>query len=1029
MGIKLLQRWKALLKMKLLSAMMFTLLAGSALAGQGKTVTGKVTDENGEPVPGVNIVIRGTVSGTITDMDGNYSINVNAGAVLMFSYIGYVVEEIPVDNRSVVNVALVPNLQELQEVVVIGYGEQKKVTVTGAINSISSEELMKSPTSSVGNSLAGKVTGLASIQYSGQPGADDPSLFIRGISTLNDASPLMLVDGVERSFMQLDPTEIESVSVLKDASATAVYGVRGANGVIIVTTKRGTKGPAKINVNLSSGLQQPTRLLEFADSYTYALRFNETQLNDGVDPENLRFSEEVVEAFRTGSNPIIFPSVDWVDYVIKPAAFQTQNSISINGGTDKVKYFVSTGYLKQDGLFRSFDLDYNNNFTYDRYNIRTNLDVDVTSTTKLSLTSGGRVEVRNEPNTVGNAEEMWHWLYNSVPFSGPGIVDGKYVTLDTRYIDEEKKDGLQQTYGRGHRNGVKNVLNIDLGLDQKLDFIAKGLKFRAKAAYNTSYTHTKMRYSSKASYTPYFRKDVDPSAPDDNTIVFKKSGADGILGYDEGYGKARDWYMEGGLSYTGDFGPHSITGLLLYNQSKAFYPKTYTDIPTGYVGLVGRVTYDYKTKYMLDLNLGYNGSENFATATRFGFFPAVSAGWILTEESFMKNNSVIDYLKLRASYGMVGNDKQGGNRFIYLPDRYYTSQGGYNFGVDVPQNQTAAAEGMIGNPLAQWEVAAKQNYGVDMKVMNGMLGISFDYFYEYRDNILKLRETVPAFVAVDLPPVNIGEVENRGFEVELKWKQDIGDFKYWINANTSFARNRILFQDEVRPNEPYLARTGHSVGQPFGYIFDGFYTAADTAADANVPDQQFDAKPGDVKYKDLNNDGVIDTDDQMAIGHTEYPEVTFGGRIGFEYKNFDVTSFWAGAANTSRMLSATYREAFGATQNRSLMQWAADNRWTPENVNAEYPRLTFANRINNNRDSDLWMRDASYLRLKNLEIGYNAKPGFLEKYGIKNLRVYANGYNLLTFDKLKISDPEQKTDNRPDYPLIRIYNVGVNLNF
>ncbi|MGM0531538.1 MAG: SusC/RagA family TonB-linked outer membrane protein [Bacteroidota bacterium] len=1023
-------RWKSLI---LSLIMLFGM--GSVIEAQEMEVSGTVTDTEGSPIPGVTVVSKGTSSGTITDSEGKYTLSVDGDGVLVFSFVGMQTEEIAVDGRSVVDVTMQSSVQDLAEVQVVGYGRQKKVSVTGSITSVGSDELVKSPSSSVANSLAGKVTGLSSIQFSGEPGADDPSIYVRGVASLSEdrSEPLMIVDGVERSFMDLDPEEIESISVMKDASATAVYGVKGANGVIIVETKRGEKGKAQITASFSTGIQEPTRLLDFADSYTYAQRYNEAELNDdpSLTEDDLRFSPEALDAFRTGSDPIIYPDTDWMDYILKPSAMQSKGNINISGGTDKVKYFVSLGFQSQDGLFETFESDYDYNFSNTRYNYRTNLDINVTQTTKVGITAGGRTNVKNQPNAKDGMNQLFRLIYWSVPFSGPGIVDGKYVRSGNYYIPEEKKDGLDPFYGRGYSNILNNDLNFDIDVNQKLDFVLDGLNFRTKFSYNTNYNHAKVRNSSVAHYEPYFRHDLAPDAdPNNNSIVYRKFGSDSNLGYNENYGKGRNWYMEAGFDYAKEFGPHNVGGLLLYNQRKEYYPSQYREIPRGLVGLVGRVTYDYQTRYLLEFNIGYNGSENFAEDKRFGVFPAFSGGWVLTEEPFMQGISFLDYLKVRGSYGLVGNDRIGGDRFLYLPDSYNPSAGGYNFGTDNPDNRTVATEGQIGNPDVTWETSVKQNYGVDLKLFEGRLGLNLDYFKENREDILTYRGTVPGYVAYDLPAVNIGEVENEGFEIETKWNHKTSsNFRYWLNINVSHSRNEIIFMDEVPQNEDYLYRTGHPVSQPFGYVYDKFFGEGDVD-NPDIPDHQYDLKPGDMVYQDLNDDGIINQDDQRAIGYPQYPEYNFGANLGFEFKNFDFSMSWAGATNTSRMLGESFRIAFGRTQNRSLLQYMADGRWTPENADeATYPRMTLSGQNNNTKDSDFWLRDASYARLKNMEIGYNFKGEFLGRFGISNLRAYLNGYNLLTFDELDITDPETRTGNNPTYPLTKIYNMGVKLNF
>jgi TonB-linked SusC/RagA family outer membrane protein len=1012
--------------------------AGTGLMNQPVTVTGTVVDEGGLPIPGANVIEKGTLNGTMTDASGAFTLTVASGeAVLQISYISFVSREIPIQGRTTLAITLIEDITQLDEVVVVGYGVQRKITVTGSISSVQSEDLVRSPQASVANTLAGRVTGLTSVQYSGQPGADDPILNVRGIGSLTQAAsaPLVLVDGVERPFTQLDPNEIESITVLKDASATSVYGIKGANGVIIVTTKRGTESPLRVSFSTSTGMQVPTKLVEMADSYTWASLYNEAQLNDtpGATPQ---FSDFMLEKYKNQDEPLIYPNYDILDFALKPSALQTQQNINFSGGTKQVKYFLSLGHLFQDGLFRNYDTDYDWNYKYSRYNYRANVDVDVTKTTKLGLSIGGRTEDRNRPNEqVG--DQPLRWFFAQVPFSTPGIVDGKRIQTASRYHGlEVSTDGLASLYGRGYSNNVNNVLNLDLNLNQGLDFITKGLQFRGKFSYNSFYTHNKLRSTSSAYYEAWYRTDVDPSAVGDSTIVFRKSGTDGILGYGESFGRNRDWYMEGGLTYDRSFDNHNVTALLLYNQSKRYYPGQLPGIPLGYVGIVGRVTYDFRSKYMAEFNLGYNGSENFAPGKRFGLFPSFSGGWVVSEESFMRDVNVITFLKLRASYGIVGNDRLGGARFLYLPDSYTASAGGYNFGTDNPQNSIIAAELRVGNPNVTWEKAKKQNYGLEMRMLKGKLGLNADYFYEYRDNILTTRNTVPNLIALTLPAVNIGVVENRGYEVELSWRDNIGNVNYFIRPNMSFARNKVIYMDEIPPVEDYLTRTGLSVNQPFVYMTDGFWTAEDIARIDEFPDHQMTPIPGAWKFQDLNGDGIINQDDRMAYGYPDYPEYIFSATLGFNFKGFDLSMLWTGVTNVSRQLfiNSYLLNPFGPGNNQSLLQYMVDDRWTPETAStANFP--SFSHILNgtngsNMRASDWNLRDASYIRLKNAEVGYTFSINALQRFGVSSLRIYANGFNLFTFDRLKITDPESKTgDLDPFYPLIQIYNFGLNVRF
>jgi len=1021
----LLHRKTLLLYAKFLLVGVFLFFQLSASA-QERTITGTVTGIDNEPLPGVAVQVPGTTLGKLTDINGQFTLSIPETAkTLLFSFVGMEPKEIAIGTSNVYNVVLTESVVGLEEVVVVGYGTQKRVSVTGAIVSVETESLIKNPSATVSSSLAGRVTGMTSVQYSGQPGADNPELFVRGVASLTTSAsePLVLVDGVERSFSQLDPHEVESVSILKDASATAVYGIRGANGVIIVTTKRGSEGAPQISFTSSAGLQVPTRLVEMADAYLFATVHNRTTLGDNPDATPV-FTDYAIKTFKEGGN-LVFNNTDWVNYLTKPSAFQTQHNFNISGGSKNVKYFVSLGYLNQDGLFKTFETDYSYQFGYQRYNYRTNIDLNLTETTQLALTIGGRTELRQEPGSQPS-ESIWTVLYWAVPYSGR-IYEGKRILCGNEYIPTaEKKDGLNAIgWGTGYRKYLNNIMNIDIGVNQKLDFITEGLSWRIKYSNNGTNSHDKRRGTSKATYNPFFKCDVDPTAVGDSTIVFKKSGSDGLLSYSEESGKNRNWYAETALSYDRTFGAHNVTGLFLYNQSKSFYPSSYRDIPSGYVGMAARATYNYRTKYMVDLNLGYNGSENFAPENRFGFFPAVSVGWTITEENFLKNKiSWLNFVKFRASYGIVGNDRLGGNRFLYLPDSYYSESGSYSFGTTTTADQLGAAEGSLGNPNVTWEKSYKQNYGFDLRILNGRLSLSTDIFFESRNNILTTRNTVPNILSISLPAQNIGEVENKGYEWELKWRDNIGNFNYNIGANMSFARNKIIYMDEIPKNEPYLLQTGGRVNQPFGYVFAGFWTEQEAANYQDYPDQFCVPKAGDVRFVDLNNDMVIDSDDQYPIGYPNNPEYIASIQGGFDFKGFDFSMLWTGVTNVSREYTDTWREAFSSLTDRSLLKELALYSWTPETAEtAKYPRTTWVNRINNSRDSELWIRDASYIRLKNVEVGYSF-PG-LRRFGISRMRVFANGYNLLTFDHLKFIDPE----GRRDYPLIKIMNFGLNVTF
>lgn len=1045
---------------------------------QEMQVQGNIIDENGEPLIGVSVLVQGTGTGTVSDFDGIFILNTSKNSTLVISYVGYKDQQIIVKNDKPLRITMIPDTQALEEVVVIAYGSQKKVTVTGSVSNVSSKELLKSPSASLGNAISGKLPGLSTVQYSGVPGADDPTIFIRGQASLNGSNPLVLVDGVERSFTQIDPNEVADITILKDASATAVYGVRGANGVILVTTKRGTSGKTQISASTSWGVQTVTQFLDMADSYTYATTFNNARLSDGN--ETLRFSPEVVEHFRTHDQPILYPDIDWVDYAMNDMALQSQHNISINGGNQVARYFVSLGMLDQDGMFKTFGEDPNSNFSYRRYNYRANLDLNLGKLQELSINLGGRVENKNSIGNNGgdNGEEyIFRYLMDAQPFSGAGIVDGKWIKTNPALISDEsavsQRDGLDTFYGQGYKKTITNVLNLDLIYKLKLDFITKGLDFRLKGSYNSTYYNVKDRTCGQpAKYMPYL--------DENGNIVYQRTGDYWNLGYADSSWPERNWYAEASFNYSRSFGNHNFSGLLLYNQSKSYYSwdannSAYISVPKGYVGLVGRITYDYKHRYMVDVNMGYNGSENFAKGHRYGLFPSASVGWTVSEENFWKPiKPVFSYLKLRASVGTVGNDNCQGYRFLYLPaawtitNGYYNNIGdyaGYNFGTTNTTFLNVAREYSSASPDVTWETAVKYNYGFDAKFWNDKISLGFDYFTEDRKNILINNENmILAPTALRPSYINYGRVKNHGYEITLSYSDKIGkDFSFTISPTVSYAKNKIIEQAEItRPDKlvkanSYMGKklgltedtevspdwtyaTGHSIGARKGYLFFEFYEKGVTEEryrekfGQDIPQQLVsNLMNGDAVYVDLDGDGVITEEyDQMYMGYTDNPEFTFALNFSLQYKNFDFSMLWSGAAHVSRNLDGVYRQPFGEQYNSALLQWVVDNAWTEENAeNAKIPRITFANEKQNQANSNIWYYDSKYLRLKNVEIGYNINNVSWLPKGT-NLRVFANGTNLLTFTPLDANDPENTGGGYGSfikYPLMRVFNLGLKVNF
>lgn len=1024
---------------------------------QDRTVEGTVKDELGETMIGVSVLVKGTGTGTITDMDGNFVLqSVAEGAILEFSYVGYKKQEVKV-TKNRIDVVMVSDNQELEEVVVIAYGSQKKVTITGAVSNVNSKELLKSPSASLGNAITGKLPGVQSVQYSGIPGGDDPVIRVRGIGSLNSAEPLVLVDGVERPFSQLDPNEVADITILKDASATAVFGVRGANGVILVTTKRGETGKPSVSFSASAGLQQITHFIELTDSYTYATAYNNAQIGDGTAAGDVKFSPSAVQHFKDRDMLLVYPDTDWLDYIMKDHAWQSQYNMTVSGGTDKARYFVSLGMFDQDGLFETYNTDPEANFKYRRYNYRANIDLDLTNRSQLSVNIGGRVENRN---IIGGGEqELFRYLQSAVPMAGYGLdSEGRHIVADPALVGDYSEDGLSRFYNLGYVKESKNVLNLDLQYKLKLDFITKGLDFKIKGSYNSEYTQQKNRKNGFGTGIEY-KATLQPGVVDENgnpKPVLIKNGDTWPLPYSENKWGIRDWYAEASLNYARKFDSHNVGALVLYNQSKSYYPedpdKLYISIPSGYVGLVGRVTYDYASRYMVDFNVGYNGSENFAPGKRYGFFPSASVGWTPSEEKFWKPVSkVISYMKLRASWGKVGNDNMGNRthryRFLYLPGSYNFIAGGphgggngtANFGTNNSNWLPGAYEASAGNPNVTWETAMKQNYGIDVKFFKDRLSVNADVFFEDRKDILVSNAaTLPSITGMQSSSINFGRVKNHGYEITVKWEDRVGDWYYSIAPTVTFARNKIIEQAEVKQDYDHLYRTGHPVGQPFGYEFFEFYDPGKTeeryeqAYGVAMPNQGASVKAGDCIYVDLTGDGLIDPNDQHAIGYTDIPEYNAMLNLSVSYKNFDLSMLWIGATHVNRQLDTYYRPQFGSTNNSALLQWVYDRSWRPETAgSAELPRLTFANQAHNILNSSVWLVDASYIRLKNAEIGYTFRK-IPKVPQIGNIRLYVSGYNLLTFSKFKANDPESAGaayGTFMKYPMTRVYNFGIKINF
>jgi TonB-linked SusC/RagA family outer membrane protein len=890
-----------------------------AIAQTTRTVTGKVTDPSGEAIIGANVIIKGSKLGTITDLDGNYSLNgVQPSSVIVFSYIGFTPISKTSGNQSVINVVLQEDQKSLDEVVVVGYSSQKKATVTGAINSIKSAELLQTPVGNISNALAGRTSGLTAVQRSGEPGKDQSTLRIRGIATLNSgdsSEPLVLVDGVERNFNEIDANEIETINILKDASATAVFGVRGANGVILVTTKIGKEGKPNVSYTSNFALQNPTRLPKSVGSAEYAMLYNEAWKNDGNTDKI--FSDQDIELYRNGTSPYTHPNNDWYNLMIKPLAAQQQHNINVSGGAKNTKYFISLGYFQQEGSYREAQLykDINGNPNYSRFNFRSNLDFNLSKNTDISIKIGSQVVDARYPGV--ETSTLFASVLSAASISTPGIVDGKLIKSiegGTRMVSENP---FYSIIGLGWKDTYNNNLNANLSIRQKLDFITKGLTARGMISYDGFYSHTLNRKKEVEEYI--MRKNIwstDAAELAANPFIFELARQAGPIGTSESWGKNYKMYGEAALEYDRSFGRHQVTGLVLGNFQKYYLPSLAYGLPSGYLGIVSRITYNYEHKYLAEINAGYNGSENFPAEKRFGFFPAFSMGWAASEEDFFPKNNIFTYAKLRASYGEVGNDiaklydKDGKlvtYRYLYRPSVFGTS-GNYLFGEDVAVGKPGTASGYvqqaIGNPNVGWERARKTNIGLETKFFKNKISLILDGFTEYRDNILWKREDQTVLVQANLQPTNIGIVSNKGIEIELGFEDSYKDFRYGIKGNFSYSKNNIVYKSEAPVPFSNLSQTGNSVGQFKGLIFEGFYNTIDEINDPARPKSAWEGtnlQPGDMKYKDIAGDpitggpdGKINDNDYTNIGYTPFPDITYGVNLNTSYKGIEFSVLFQG---------------------------------------------------------------------------------------------------------------------------------------
>jgi TonB-linked SusC/RagA family outer membrane protein len=1028
-------------KFLLLSILIALLQSLSIYASQGNQlpVKGVVVDDQNKPLAGVTVQVKGTTLGTTTDKDGEYSISVADGkAVLVFSFIGFKSQEITVGDRQTIDVTMESSVTELAETVVVAYGTQKKESVVAAISTIKAIGILQqTPASNIGIALAGRLPGLTVLQRSGAPGAEQMEFYIRGRSTTNEQRPLLMVDGVEREFSALDPHEIETISILKDASATAVYGVRGANGVIMVTTRRGAAGKPVIDVTMERSWQSPTRLPEMVSAYDYALLRNQVAAQNGAQPE---YSDYALERYRLGDKPELYPVRNFVDEFTKKNFPMNRVNVNVGGGTEKMRYFTTVGYLYQEGLFptqKFTEYNYDPESKASRANFRSNFDIDVNSSLKMWLNVSGYMQKKNDPVVVPNNPSYYDDLaaYSVLLANIISIPNNSFndLTPTGEVLSSHLRGGNANNvpYGMLNRTGFKNTMisqiTTTLGVEQKLDFITKGLSIKAVVSYDATSLNQQIRQRTFKVYEAI----RDLTSPDSLRYDVLGAATNSPLSDLQRQQFNNLYNLDASINYIRTFGLHDVTGMILFNR----YQKNINiDLPYNYIGLVGRITYAYNRKYLAEMNFGYNGSEQFAPGKQFGFFPSFSLGWIVSEEGFMKDIQWLDFLKLRASYGKVGNDRMGAARFLYI-ENWAVGGSGWS---GLP---SGTVEGSIANNNISWEVNNKYNVGVETRFLKGF-NLDLDLFYEVRNNILiRNAGTIPTGIfgtgavggngTVKLPPINSGKVENRGFEASLGYQKTFGtNFSVGFAANTAFNRNKVLYMSEVTLPESYAVRfrsTGYRLGQPFGYETAGFFNTQDEI------DNWYDQTPlgaapqlGDLKYVDKNSDGKIDEKDMVPIGDPDVPEWTYGGALTLKYKWFDLSMMFQGAAARSY-----YLNGIGIWETNNFNEWHKE-AWSAERyANGEkitYPRLDPGSNASK-QFSDFWLSDGSYIRLKNVEIGFTVPEKISEKIGSSRIRFYANGFNLLTFDRypVKYFDPEQ--NNNLIYPLFKAVNIGLNVSF
>ena len=1025
-------------------------LSTSALAQESIVVTGVVTDTNKEPMIGVNVSISNIPGlGAITDLNGKYSIKMPPYHKLVFTYIGFEKVEVLVKEQRTVNVTMKEaSAREIDEVVITGTGAQKKLTVTGAITNVDVDVLKANPSGSMANALAGNVPGILAMQTSGKPGSVS-EFWIRGISTFGASnSALVLVDGFERSLDEINVEDVESFSVLKDASATAIYGSKGANGVVLITTKHGKAGKINISAKAETFYNMLTQVPDFVDGYTYASMANEAKITRNLEP---LYKADELEIFRLGLDPDLYPNVNWIDELLRKGSWSTRATLSMNGGGNTARYYVSGSYLDQQGMYKVDKAlkDYNTNANFRRWNYRMNVDIDITKSTLLKVGVSGSLQKANDSGVGSDA--IWTALMGYNAIMVPKLYSNGYVPAYGNDNGDRFNPWVQATM-TGYRENWKNNIQTNVTLEQKLDFITKGLRFVGRFGYDTENNNWINRRKWPEQWKAKRFRATDGTLDYDRVAeerkMFQESGSDGL----------RNEFFEAELHYSRGFKHHHLGGTLKYNQSSKI--KTVglgDDLKQGIArrnqGLAGRFTYNWNYRYFIDFNFGYTGSENFAAGHRFGFFPAISGAWNIAEESLIKKHlKWMNMFKIRYSYGKVGNDNLGNTRFPYLYDIETMTKkdgdktvdtGGYNFGdYTFDRYYGGMRYSSLSSPNVTWEIATKHDLGIDFSFFNDKLSGSVDYFNEKREGIYMLREYLPGIVGLESnPSANVGKVTSEGFDGHFTFRQKLGAVGLTIRSNITYSKNEIVDRDEENNYYWYKMQKGHRVNQARGLISLGLFKDYDDIR--NSPVQDFDGykvMPGDIKYKDVNGDGKIDGNDQVAIGATTKPNLIYGFGIAANWKGLDVNLHFQGAGKSTYFIDGSTVHMFklGDGWGNVLSEMANSNRWisadisgdpATENPNAEYPRLSYGPNSNNYQQSTYWLRNGSYLRLKTVEVGYTLPTQLVNKVHFNTVRIFFVGTNLLTWSAFKLWDPEMGSTDGKRYPLSKNLSLGISVNF